>query len=109
MRLARRRTHLCAVLPLGCRLFDHFGQVVHAGDVAGDKLLVVRLPFKDLVDDGQVQCIIAVGTHLPVAGGFGSREAGTGIDVGVTRRPPDTAAVKALASLTLIDSIRFRP
>ena len=71
-----------ALLPFRRRVLDRLAQVVHAGDEAGDEVLVVRLLLQDFVDDGEVQRIVAVRAHLPVAGGLAGGDAGARIDVG---------------------------
>ena len=71
-----------ALLPFRRRVLDRLAQVIHAGDVAGDEVLVVRLPLQDLVDDRQVQRVVAVRAHLPVAGGLAGRDGGARVDVG---------------------------
>ncbi len=71
-----------ALLPFRRRVLDRLAQVVHAGDEAGDEVLVVRLLLQHLVDDGEVQRVVAVRAHLPVAGGLAGGDAGARIDVG---------------------------
>ena len=70
------------LLPFRRRVLDRLAQVVHAGDEAIDEALVVGLLLQDLVDDGQVQRVVAVRAYLPVAGGLAGGDGGTRIDVG---------------------------
>ena len=62
-------------------------RVVHAGDEAGDEVLVVHLLLQHFMDDGQVQRVVAVRAHLPVAGRLAGRHAGARIDVGDAHPP----------------------
>ena len=71
-------------LPFRRGVLDRFAQGVHPRDEAGDEVLVVRLLLQDLVNDREVQRVIAVRPHLPVAGGLAGRGAGARIDVGAT-------------------------
>ena len=68
-----------ALLPFRRRVLDRRAQEVHVRNVARDEVLVVRLLFQHLVDDGEVQRVVAVRTHLPVAGGLAGGE-GRGAD-----------------------------
>ena len=71
-----------ALLPFGRRVLDRRAQGVHAGDEALDEVLVVGLSLQHFVDDGEVQRVVAVRAHLPVAGGLAGRDGGARIDVG---------------------------
>ena len=70
------------LLPLRRRVGDRLAQVVHAGDEAGDEVLVVGLLLQHLVDDRQVQRVVAVRAHLPVAGRLARGDRGARVDVG---------------------------
>ena len=70
------------LLPFRRRVLDRLAQSVHAGDEAVDEVLVVRLLLQDLVDEGEVQRVVAVRAHLPVAGGLAGGDRGARVDVG---------------------------
>ena len=75
------------LLPLGRRVLDRLPQIVQAGDEAGNEVLVVDLPFQDLMDDREVQRVVALRSHLPVAGRLARRDRGARIDVGAPHPP----------------------
>ena len=70
------------LLPFRRRVPHRVAQVVHARHVALDEVLVVGLPLQDLVNDGQVQGVVAVGADLPVAGGLAGGDGGPRVDIG---------------------------
>ena len=70
------------LLPFRRRVLDRVAQVVHARHIALDEVLVVGLPLEDLVNDGQVQGVVAVGADLPVAGGLAGGDGGPRVDIG---------------------------
>ena len=78
---------MCGCLPFRSRVLDRLAQIVHAGDEAGDEVLVVRLLLQHFMDDGQVQRVVAVRAHLPVPGRLAGRHAGARIDVGDAHPP----------------------
>ena len=91
------------LLPFGRRVLDRLAQVVHPRDEAGDEVLVVRFLLQQLMDDGQVERVVAVRAHLPVAVGFAGGEAGARIDV----RDPHPAGHRGHERLRLLDHQRF--
>ena len=58
---------------------------------------------QDFVDDGEVQSVVAVRPHLPIASGLAGGDAGTRIDVSATHPASD----RRHESLGLFDHQRF--
>ena len=69
-------------LPFRGGFLDRLPQDIHAGDELVDKFLVPGALFQDLVDEGEVEGVVAVGPQLPVAVGLAGGEAGPRIDIG---------------------------
>ncbi len=91
------------LLPLGRRVPDRLPQRVHAGHEAGNEALVISLALQDLMDYREVQRVVALRSHLPIAGGLARRDRRARIDVGATH-PPRHRGHKHLG---LLDHQRF--